>query len=63
MVGTAAGCVTANGTTYRGDYKNPTEEQLKGMSIGPGNTLMLRFWRFVCLAATALCVVMKALIP
>ena len=37
VAGTAAGYgVTANGTTYRGDYKNLTEEQLKGMSIGPG---------------------------
>ncbi len=55
VAGTAAGYgVTANGTTYRGDYKNLTEEQLKGMSISTVLLLMLRFWRFVCSVATAI---------
>jgi len=63
VAGTAAGYgVTANGTTYRGDYKNLTEEQLKGMSIGPGtapDAQILAIRVFGCYGNSS--VVMKAL--
>ena len=63
VAGTAAGYgVTANGTTYRGDYKNLTEEQLKGMSIGPGTApeaQILAIRVFGCYGNSS--VVMKAL--
>ena len=37
VAGTAAGYgVTESGTTFRGDYTKLTEDQLKGLSIGPG---------------------------